>query len=155
MLTFDPTTTSGNALASLFRTWCELRGADPDGDVNGGDMVDELSTQFEALGLDVGGPVSQVAMPSGHQVFTVFGLVCDHGGGLMVADVIPGEHAEAVVELETSEDHYGRWAGTFTAATADAAADLARQQVDGGEMDGLTDRTVVMPLRADLSTPTS
>ncbi|MFE7759635.1 hypothetical protein [Streptomyces sp. NPDC057429] len=65
MLTFDPTTTSGTALASLFRVWCSLRGTDPQGEVNGGDLTQAVAEHFEALGLDVGGPASQVDAPAG------------------------------------------------------------------------------------------
>ncbi|MGY4967085.1 hypothetical protein ACWDEE_40260, partial [Streptomyces sp. 900105245] len=64
MLAFDPSTTSGQALADLFRTWCELRGPDPDGEVSGGDLTEAVSAMFSGLGLDVGGPESQVDMPA-------------------------------------------------------------------------------------------
>lgn len=60
---FDPSTTSGNALASLFRVWCPLRGDDPDGEVDGCDMTQAIAEHFEALGLDVGGPAAQVDGP--------------------------------------------------------------------------------------------
>ncbi|WP_329317231.1 hypothetical protein OG723_44480 (plasmid) [Streptomyces sp. NBC_01278] len=133
MLTFDPTTTSGEALADLFRAWCELRGDDPDGDVNGGDMVDAVADAFLALGLDIGGSASQVDMPAGHSVFTVFGLIRDRSDDLYVAGVIPGEHAEAVVELESSDDSFGRYTATFVAKSAEAAADLARGRVEEGD----------------------
>ncbi|MFI8265341.1 hypothetical protein [Streptomyces sp. NPDC085665] len=141
MLTFDPTTTSGEALADLFRAWCELRGDDPDGDVNGGDMVDAVADAFEALGLDVGGPASQVDMPAGQGVFTVFGLSCDRSDELHVAGVIPGEHAAAVVELESSEDRFGRYSNTFVATSADAAVGLARGRVEEGDPAGRADRS--------------
>ncbi|MEU2462104.1 hypothetical protein ABZ604_31545 [Streptomyces sp. NPDC012473] len=68
MLSFDPTSTSGEAIASLFRAWCELRGDDPDGDINGGDLVDAVAQEFVALGLDVDGPAGQVDVPVGHAV---------------------------------------------------------------------------------------
>ncbi|MEU4266210.1 hypothetical protein ACYCCF_30150 [Streptomyces argenteolus] len=64
MLTFDPTTTSGSALASLFRVWCSLRGTDPEGEVDGADMTQAVAEHFEALGLDVGGPADQVDAPA-------------------------------------------------------------------------------------------
>ncbi|MFF4248976.1 hypothetical protein ACFYY2_31545 [Streptomyces sp. NPDC001822] len=70
MLGFDPTTTSGEELASLFRTWCALRGDDPEGDINGGDLVEAVGQHFEALGLDVGGPASQVDAPAGRDAAT-------------------------------------------------------------------------------------
>lgn len=145
MRTFDPTiSTSGRALADLFRTWCRLRGDDPDGEVNGGDLVTAVGEMFEGLGLDVGGPASQVEVAAGQHVFTVFGLSCDHSDALYVAGVLPGEHADAVVvELKTDEDHFGRWAATFPTATADEAADLARRQVADGDEDGHTDRALI------------
>lgn len=71
MLGFDPTTTSGKALTSLFRTWCALRGDDdPEGDINGGDLVEAVAEHFEALGLDVDGPASQVDAPAGRDAAT-------------------------------------------------------------------------------------
>ncbi|MFB8026895.1 MULTISPECIES: hypothetical protein [unclassified Streptomyces] len=70
MLGFDPTTSSGKALVSLFRTWCALRGDDPEGGVNGGDLVEAVAERFEALGLDVGGPASQVDDPAGRDAAT-------------------------------------------------------------------------------------
>lgn len=132
MRTFDPIiSTSGRALADLFRTWCRLRGDDPEAEVDGGDLVTAVSEMFEGLGLDVGGPASQVDVTAGQHVFTVFGLSCDHSDELYVAGVLPGEHADAVVELKNSEDHFGRWAAAFTTATADEAAEMARRQVAG------------------------
>ncbi|MFD6967373.1 hypothetical protein [Streptomyces sp. NPDC059949] len=126
MLSFDPTTTSGEALANLFYTWCELRGSDPEAEVDGGDLVEAVKDMFTDLGLDVAGPDSQVDMPVDHKVFTVVGLSCDHSDELYVAGVIPGEHASAVVELDRNEDHFGRYANTFTAESADEAADPPR-----------------------------
>ncbi|MEU5958275.1 hypothetical protein [Streptomyces sp. NPDC047525] len=143
MLTFDPTTTSGAALADLFRTWCKLRGDDPEGEVAGCDMMNALQATFKDLGLDVGGPVTQLEVPAGHRVFTVIGLDCDHSDTLYVAHVMPGEYAHAGVELETSEEHFGRWADTFTASSADAAAEMARRQVEGGDPGGNADRILI------------
>ncbi|MEY9840630.1 hypothetical protein [Streptacidiphilus sp. EB103A] len=60
-LKFDTTTSSGQAVAELFVYWCELRGEDPEGEVDGGFIVHALSQAFEALGLDIGGPPSQLA----------------------------------------------------------------------------------------------
>ncbi|MFF9192593.1 hypothetical protein [Streptomyces rochei] len=68
--TFDPTTTSGAAVAELFRTWCRLRGDDPEGEVSGADFVTAAGELFEHLGLDVGGPASQVAPAAGQHVYT-------------------------------------------------------------------------------------
>ncbi|WP_209446238.1 hypothetical protein [Streptomyces sp. MZ04] len=138
MLTFDPTTTSGVALAGLFRTWCRLRGDDTEGEVSRGDMMSALGATFQNLGLVVGGPATQLDVPADHQVFTVIGLSCDHSDTLYVAHVIPGEYADAGAELATSEDHFGQWAATFTAPSADAAADMARRQVEDGALDGHT-----------------
>ncbi|MFE1289701.1 hypothetical protein [Streptomyces sp. NPDC058751] len=142
MRTFDPTiSTSGRALADLFRTWCHLRGDDTDGEVDGGDLVKAVGEMFEGLGLNTGGPASQVDVTAGQHVFTVLGLSCDHSDELYVAGVLPGEHADAVIELKTDEDHFGRWAATFTTATADEAADMARRQVEDGDADGHGPRT--------------
>lgn len=135
MLKFDPTTTSGNALASLFRTWCELRGDDPEAEVDGGDLVTAVAEMFQDLDLDVGGPASQVDQAAGHSVYTVFGLTRDAADELLVAGVIPGEHADAVVILKTSEEHFRRWADTFVAESADAAASMARSEVEDGDGD--------------------
>jgi hypothetical protein len=143
MRTFDPTTTSGTALAELFRTWCQLRDNTPELGMDGGVLVGAVRETFETLGLDVDGPASQVDAAADQHVFTVFGLSCDHSDELYVAGVIPGEHAEAVVELATSEEHFGRWASTFTAPSADAAAQLAYAQVEDGDTDGHYDRTVI------------
>ncbi|MGQ4404388.1 hypothetical protein ACN6K4_006012 [Streptomyces hayashii] len=140
MPSFDPNTTSGEALANLFYTWCELRGPDPEAEVDGGDLAEAVAGMFTSLGLDVAGPDSQVDMPADHNVFTVFGLSCDHSDELYVAGVIPGEHATAVVELDRDEDHFGRYARTFTAESADAAADRARGRVEDGDPAGVTDR---------------
>ena len=135
MLAFDPTTNSGHAFAVLFRRWCELRGDDPEGEVDGADMLEALAQQFDALGLDIGGPASQLDVPADHRVFTVFGLTFDRagGGGLLVSAVVPGEHAEKVAVLANDEQGYGRWAQTFTAPSADAAAGFAREPVEGGK----------------------
>jgi hypothetical protein len=46
---FDTTTTTGDFVATL--------------EVNGGCMVEAIAGQFEALGLDIGGPVSQLDAP--------------------------------------------------------------------------------------------
>jgi hypothetical protein len=128
--TFDPTTTSGAAVAGLFRTWCRLRGDDPEGEVDGGDFVTAASEMFTELGLNVGGPASQVDPAADQHVYTVFGLRWDHADSLLVAGVLPGEHAEAVVILDDAEEGFGRWAETFTADSAQAAADAARRQVE-------------------------
>ncbi|WP_435060500.1 hypothetical protein [Streptomyces sp. bgisy060] len=130
MLAFDPSTTSGEALANLFRTWCRLRGPDPEGAVSGAGLAEAVEGMFNALGLDLGGPEAQVDKPADHSVFTVFGLSCDHSDELYVAGVLPGEHAASVAELGSSEDHFGRYAHTFTAESADAAADHARARVE-------------------------
>lgn len=130
MLTFDPTTTSGAALANLFRRYCELRGPNPEGEVSGGDMLQALTVAFEDIGLDVHGDGTQLDVPAGHSAFTVIGLCCDHSDELYVAGVQAGEHAAAVVELQADEDHFSRYAYTLVAESADAAADLARQQIE-------------------------
>jgi hypothetical protein len=132
MRNFDPSTTSGDAIAGLFHTWCRLRGDDPEGEVDGGDFVTAASEMFADLGLDISGPASQVDPVVGQHVYTVFGLRWDHADSLLVAGVIPGEHAEAVVILDDVEQGFGRWVETFTADTAQAAADAARRQIDGG-----------------------
>ncbi|WP_197371132.1 hypothetical protein, partial [Streptomyces clavuligerus] len=139
MLTFDPSTAS----AKLFHTWCELRGPDPEGEVRGGDLVEAVAAMFGAIGLDVGGPESQVDVPADHRVFTVIGLACDHSDELYVAGVLPGEHAESIAMLDRSEDHFGRYAHTFTAVSADSAADQARAGRKESDTAGVTDRYVV------------
>lgn len=143
MLTFDPTTTSGNAIADLFRTWCRLRGEKPEKEVDRIELTTVVSEMFQDLGLDVAGPASQVDRTASQQVYTVFGLSCDHSDDLHVAAVISGEHAQSVIELAQDEDHFGRWASTFTAASADTAADMARRQVESGDAEGLYDRLTV------------
>ncbi|MEU5958288.1 hypothetical protein [Streptomyces sp. NPDC047525] len=95
---------------------------------------------FTGLGLDVADPDSQVDMPADHNVFTVFGLSCDHSDELYVASVIPGEHATAVVELNRSEDHFGRYAHAVSAESADAAVGRARSLGEEGDPAGATDR---------------
>ncbi|MFG3132937.1 hypothetical protein ACGFZU_35215 [Streptomyces tendae] len=145
--TFDPTTTSGAAVAELFRTWCRLRGDDPEGEVSGADFVTAAGELFEDLGLDVGGPASQVDPAAGQHVYTVFGLRWDHADSLLVSGVIPGEHAEAVVILDDVEEGFGRWAETFTADSAQAAADAARRQVEGVDDDAHAQYEDVTPSR--------
>lgn len=142
MRTFDPTTTSGNAVADLFRTWCRLRGDKPGADVDRIELTTSVGEMFQDLGLDVAGPASQVDQTAGQHVYTVLGLSCDHSDELHIAAVVPGEHAEAVIELARDEDHFGRWASTITAASADAAADMARR-FDNDDTEGLYDRMVV------------
>lgn len=135
MLTFDPTTTSGGVLADLFRRYCELRGPNPEGEVSGGDMLQALTAAFEDIGLDVHGDGTQLDVPTGHSAFTVIGLCCDHSDELYVAGVQAGEHAAAVVELQTDEEHFSRYTYTFVAESADAAADHARHQVENDDSD--------------------
>lgn len=136
MLRFDPTTTSGSAVAALFRTWCSMRDADSTGGLGGSPLAEAVEEAFVDLGLDLAAPASQVDVPVG-QVFTVFGLRYDRADALLVAGVLPGEHAASVVELSTDETNFSRWSDTFTAASADAAASAARAQVEQGE-DGPT-----------------
>lgn len=136
-------TASGNAVADLFRTWCRLRGDKPEGEVDRIELTTVVSEMFQDLGLDVAGPASQVDQTASQHVYTVFGLSCDHSDDLHVAAVIPGEHAQAVIESAHDEGHFGRWASTFTAAPADTAADMARRQVENGDTEGLYDRLTV------------
>lgn len=66
-------------------------------------------------------------------MFTVFGLRYDRADALLVAGVIPGEHAAAAVELDSDETDFTRWIDTFRAESGDAAAKAARAQVEGGD----------------------
>ncbi|MFF4276199.1 hypothetical protein [Streptomyces sp. NPDC001536] len=68
MLNFDLTTTSGRAIAELFRTWCSMGGNDPDSPVDGGDWMTAVNQWFESLGLDVHGSASQVDETAGQHV---------------------------------------------------------------------------------------
>ncbi|MFZ3491866.1 hypothetical protein ACODT5_01250 [Streptomyces sp. 5.8] len=66
-------------------------------------------------------------------MFTVFGLRYDRADALLVAGVIPGEHAVAGVELDGGELNFGRWADTYHSVSGDAAAVAARAQVERGD----------------------
>ncbi|MCX4681651.1 hypothetical protein OG413_41355 [Streptomyces sp. NBC_01433] len=57
-LKYDPTTTEGEAIASLFRGCKNIE--DSDGSWNGGDIVEWLSNWFADLGIDPDGPSYQV-----------------------------------------------------------------------------------------------
>ncbi|WP_405759613.1 hypothetical protein [Streptomyces sp. NBC_00073] len=133
MLHFDPTTTSGSAVASLFRAWCSLRDAGPARRPDAAELADAVGEMFACLGLDPSGPPAQVDPPGAGEAFTVFGLRYDRADALMVAGVIPGEHAVAAVELDGDELNFVRWADTFHAASGDAAAMAARAQVERGD----------------------
>lgn len=132
MLRFDPTTTSGSAVATLFRTWCSMRNADSTSGLEGSPLTETLKEAFVDLGLDLVGPASQVDAPGG-RVFTVLGLRYDRADALLVAGVLPGEHAGSVIDLSTDETNFIRWSDTFTAASADKAASAARVQVAQGD----------------------
>ncbi len=132
MLRFDPTTTSGSAVATLFRTWCSMRNAELTSGLEGPSLTETLKEAFVDLGLDLAGPASQVDAPGG-QVFTVLGLRYDRADALLVAGVLPGEHAASVIDLSTDETNFIRWSDTFTAASADEAASAARAQVAEGD----------------------
>ncbi|MFD9773337.1 hypothetical protein ACFWXE_23850 [[Kitasatospora] papulosa] len=73
---------------------------------------------FAGLGLDPAGPPAQL----GH----------DRVDALLIAGVVPGEHATAAVELYGGEGDFSRWIDTFHAENADAAARAARAQIEGG-----------------------
>ncbi|MFI6688435.1 hypothetical protein [Streptomyces sp. NPDC050485] len=132
MLHFDPTTTSGSAVASLFRAWCSLRDAGPGRQPNVTELAGAVEEMFACLSLDPSGPPAQVDPPGEGQVFTVFGLRYDRADALLVAGVLPGEHAAAAAELDGNELHFGRWVDTFHTTSGDAAADAARAQVEQG-----------------------
>ncbi|MGD1220616.1 hypothetical protein AB9Q10_19550 [Streptomyces krungchingensis] len=133
MLRFDPATTSGSAVASLFRVWCSLRDAGPGRRPEAVELADAVEEMFVSLGVDPAGPPAQVELPGTGEVFTVFGLRYDRADALLVAGVVPGEHAAAVVELDGDELDFSRWADTVRAESGDAAARAARAQVEGGD----------------------
>ncbi|MFD8882076.1 hypothetical protein ACFV0H_06075 [Streptomyces erythrochromogenes] len=133
MLHFDPATTSGSAVASLFRVWCSLRDAGPVRQPEAAELADAVEEMFAGLGLDPAGPPAQVEPPGKGEVFTVFGLRYDRADALLVAGVIPGEHAAAAAELDGDELNFCRWIDTFRAESGDAAARAARAQVQGGD----------------------
>ncbi|GGR81748.1 hypothetical protein GCM10010269_21200 [Streptomyces humidus] len=132
MLHFDPATTSGSAVASLFRVWCSLRETGPGHRPEAAELASAVEEMFAGLGLDPDGPPAQVEPPGTGEVFTVFGLRYDRADALLVAGVIPGEHAAAAVELDGDETDFTRWIDTFRAESGDAAATAARAQVEGG-----------------------
>ncbi|MFD6335341.1 hypothetical protein ACFWGI_37970 [Streptomyces niveus] len=144
MPTFDPTTTSGVAVADLFRTWCALRGDMPGAQVDGIELAKAVGEMFQALGLDPVGPASQVDRTAAQHVCTVFGSRCDHTHDLHVAAVAPGEHADAVINLSPKDDPFGRRTSIFTTASA-GAADTARRQVENGDTEAFSDRMTASP----------
>lgn len=133
MLRFDPATTSGSAVASLFRTWCSLRDAGPGRWPEAAELADAVQEMFVGLVLDSAGPPAQDELPGTGEVFTVFGLRYDRADALLVAGVIPGEHAAAAVELDGDELGFSRWTDTVRAESGDAATRAARAQVEGGD----------------------
>ncbi|MDX3204711.1 hypothetical protein ABZZ79_22060 [Streptomyces sp. NPDC006458] len=133
MLHFDPATTSGSAVASLFRVWCSLRDAGCGHRPNAAELAGAVEEMFAGLGLDPAGPPAQVEPTGTGEVFTVFGLRYDRADALLVAGVIPGEHAAAAVELDGDELDFSRWIDTFRAESGDAAAMAARAQVESGD----------------------
>ncbi|MEU7072870.1 hypothetical protein AB0B30_27445 [Streptomyces narbonensis] len=133
MLHFDPATTSGSAVASLFRVWCSLRDADPGRRPAAAELAGAVEEMFADLGLDLDGPPAQVQPPGSGEAFTVFGLKYDHADALLIAGVVPGEHAPSAVELDGDEFRFSRWVDTFHAESGDAAARAARAQVERGD----------------------
>ncbi|MBT1189998.1 hypothetical protein HET69_40000 [Streptomyces sp. CJ_13] len=63
MLHFDPTTTSGSAVASLFRVWCSLRDAGPGCRPEAAELAGAVEEMFADLGLDPAGPPAQAELP--------------------------------------------------------------------------------------------
>ncbi|MFK0119374.1 hypothetical protein [Streptomyces sp. NPDC090994] len=133
MLRFDPTTTSGSAVVSLFRVWCSLRDAGPGRRPEPAEPTGALEEMFAGLGPGPAGPPAQVEPPGTGGVFTVFGLRYDRVDALLIAGVLPGEHATAAVELDGGEGDFSRWTDTFHAENANAAARAARAQIEGGD----------------------
>jgi hypothetical protein len=74
-------------------------------------------------------------MPQPLAQFTVFGTVDDFTGRLTVASVLPGAHADQVVELLEDEPDVSRYAYVFAAPDANHAAAQARAAVDDQEDD--------------------
>ncbi|WP_327740549.1 hypothetical protein OG749_46815 (plasmid) [Streptomyces nojiriensis] len=133
MLHFDPNTTNGSAVASLFRAWCSLRDAGPACKPAAAELADAVEEMFTCLGLDPSGSPAQVDPPGAGETFTVFGLRYDRADALLVAGVIPGDHAVGAVELDGDELNFVRWVDTYHAASGDAAAMAARAQVERGD----------------------
>ncbi|WP_031036138.1 hypothetical protein [Streptomyces sp. NRRL F-5650] len=92
-----------------------------------------MEEMFAGLGLDPASPPAQVEPTSTGEVFTVFGLRYDRADALLVAGVIPGEHAAASVEVDGDELDFSRWIDTFRAESREAAAMAARAQVESGD----------------------
>ncbi|MET9103793.1 hypothetical protein [Streptomyces antibioticus] len=62
MLRLDPATTSGSAVAFLFRTWCFLRDAGPGRRPEAAELADAVEDMAVGLGLDPAGPPAQVEL---------------------------------------------------------------------------------------------
>ena len=129
MLHFDPATTSGSAVASLFRVWCSLRDAGCGHRPNAAELASAVEEMFAGLGR----PPAQVEPTGTGEVFTVFGLRYDRADALLLAGVIPGKDAAAAVELDGDELDFSRWIDTFRAESRDAAAMAARAHVESGD----------------------
>ncbi len=86
MLRLDPATTSGSAVAFLFRTWCFLRDAGPGRRPEAAELADAVEDMAVGLGLDP-----------------------DRTDALLMVGLIPGEHADAAVELDGDELDFSRW----------------------------------------------
>ncbi|KOV54582.1 hypothetical protein ADL00_29815 [Streptomyces sp. AS58] len=109
MLRLDPATTSGSAVAFLFRKWCFLRDAGPGRRPERLNWPTPWRTWPSASAWIRPAPHAQVELAGTGEVFTVFGLRYDRADALLMAGVIPGEHAAAVVELDGDELDFSRW----------------------------------------------
>ena len=88
MLRLDPATTSGSAVAFLFRTWCFLRGAGPGRRPEAAELAYAVEDMAVGHGLDPAGPPAQVELAGTGEVFTVFGLRYDRADVLLMVGVI-------------------------------------------------------------------
>ncbi|GLX22578.1 hypothetical protein Slala02_58810 [Streptomyces lavendulae subsp. lavendulae] len=118
-------------MATLFRVWCSLRDTGPGRRPEAAELAGAVEEMFAGLGLDLDGPAAQVEPPGPGEVFTVFGLRYDHADALLVAGVVPGDHAASAVELDGEETDFCRWVDTFHAESGDAAARAARRSRAG------------------------
>ncbi|MFC7983284.1 hypothetical protein [Streptomyces sp. NPDC057336] len=105
-------------MVSLIRVRCSLRDAGPGRRPEPAELAGASEEMFAGLGLDPAGPPAQ--------------LRHDRVDALLIAGVVPGEHATAAVELNGGERDFFRWIDTFHAENADAAARAAQAQIEGG-----------------------
>jgi hypothetical protein len=109
MLRLDLATTSGSAVAFLFRTWCFLRDAGPGRRPEAAELAYAVEDMAVGLGLDPAGPpCASRAGWHGRGVHRLRAAV-DRADALLMAGLIPDEHAAAAVELDGDELDFSRW----------------------------------------------